>query len=66
MFNLAKLLESMTLTGWLIMALCLLIWVALTHFLGKLTEKRWGDRESGALVGFFVPGLLFIAVLYLL
>ena len=66
MFNLAKLLQSMTPTGWVIMALCLIVWVAMIYYFGKMTEKRWGDRESGALVGFFGPGLVFVAMLYLM
>ncbi len=64
MFNLAKLIQNITPAGWAVMALCLLVWIALIHIFGKMTEKRWGDRESGALVGFFVPGLVFIALLY--
>ena len=66
MFNLAKILEGMTPTSWGIMVLCLIAWVAMIHFFGKMTEKRWGDRESGALVGFFVPGFIFILMLYLM
>ena len=64
MFNLAKLMQGMTPTGWAIMVLCLIVWVLLIYFFGRITEKRWGDRESGALLGFFVPGLVFVAMLY--
>ena len=66
MFNLGKLLQGMGPTGWIIASLCLIIWIILIHFCGKFTEKHWGDRESGALVGFFVPGLVFVGVLYLM
>ena len=66
MFNLAKLIEGMTPTGWIITVICLLIWVAAIHSCGKLSEQHWGDRESGALIGFFAPGLAVIALLYLL
>ncbi|OED49365.1 hypothetical protein ACH42_01905 [Endozoicomonas sp. (ex Bugula neritina AB1)] len=66
MFNLAKLLQGMTPAGWAIVALCLIAWVAMIHVFGKMTEKRWGDRESGALVGFFLPGIVFVAMLYLM
>ena len=66
MFNLAKLIQGMTPMGWAIMVIFLVVWVAMIHYFGKITEKRWGDRESGALVGFFVPGLAFVAMLYLM
>ncbi|MRI33671.1 hypothetical protein EOPP23_11810 [Endozoicomonas sp. OPT23] len=64
MFNLHKLLASMNMMDWALALVCLLIWVALTYLMGEVTEKKWGDRESGALVGFFVPGLLFALGLY--
>ena len=64
MFNLAKLLGNVSPTGWVIIALCLIAWIGMIHYFGKMTEKRWGDRESGALLGFFVPGLAFIGFLY--
>ena len=64
MFNLAKIMAEMTLTSWVIAAICLLLWVIIVHYAGMATEKRWGDRESGALAGFFVPGFVFIALLY--
>ena len=66
MFNLAKLLEGMTPMGWAIAVLFLLMWIAMIHIFGKMTAKRCGDRESGALVGFFVPGLIFIGMLYMM
>ncbi|MGI9273759.1 MAG: hypothetical protein ACR2PT_02735 [Endozoicomonas sp.] len=66
MFNLHRMLENMTLTGWIILAACLIAWVFATWLMGELSDRKWGDRESGALVGFFVPGLLFMLMLYLL
>ncbi|WBA79990.1 hypothetical protein [Endozoicomonas sp. GU-1] len=66
MFNLMKIIEGMTPTSWMIAAICLLSWIAIIHYSGKVTEKRWGDRESGALVGFFLPGFVFMAMLYLM
>lgn len=50
---------------WVIASVCLLAWIVAIHYAGQVTEKRWGDRESGALVGFFVPGFIFMAILYL-
>ncbi|WP_330926426.1 hypothetical protein [Candidatus Sororendozoicomonas aggregata] len=64
MFNIGKLLVGMTIKGWLVIALGFVSWVALTYLMGLYSEKKWGDRESGALIGFFVPGLLFTLVLY--
>ncbi|MGI2028134.1 hypothetical protein [Endozoicomonas sp. ALC013] len=66
MFNLMKIIEGMTPTSWMISAICLLSWIAIIHYSGKVTEKHWGDRESGALVGFFLPGFVFMAMLYLM
>ena len=66
MFNLGKLLAGMSPMGWIIAAICLLVWVVMIHYCGKFTEKRWGDRESGALVGFFVPGVVFVGLLYVM
>ena len=64
MFNLHKLMSGMTIMDWALVLVCLAIWVALTYLMGEYSEKKWGDRESGALVGFFLPGLLFAAGLY--
>ncbi len=66
MFNIGKLLAGITMKGWLVIALCFVAWVALTYLMGLYSEKKWGDRESGALIGFFVPGLLFMLALYLI
>ncbi|MFK0571529.1 hypothetical protein [Endozoicomonas sp.] len=64
MFSLMKILEGMTTVGWLIAAVCLILWIVIIHYSGGFTEKRWGDRESGALAGFFVPGFIFMGLLY--
>ena len=66
MFNLSKLLSGITPLGWLALFVCLIIWIAMTYFVGRYSEKKWGDRESGALIGFFIPGLLFSLCLYLI
>ncbi|WP_299732684.1 hypothetical protein [uncultured Endozoicomonas sp.] len=66
MFNLIKIIDGMTPTSWIIATVCLLSWIVIIHYAGKATEKRWGDRETGALVGFFVPGFVMISLLYLL
>ncbi len=66
MFNLNKLLAGMTPTDWVLICCCLIAWAALTYFMGVFSEKKWGDRESGALIGFFVPSLIFTLVLYVL
>ena len=66
MFNIGKILAGLTLKGWLIIGLCFVVWAAMTYLMGLYSEKKWGDRESGALVGFFVPGLVFTLVLYML
>ena len=65
MFNLHQMLENMTLTGWIIVIICLGIWTLATYIVGEFSERKWGDRESGALIGFFAPGLIFMLCLYL-
>ncbi|MDP0589186.1 MAG: hypothetical protein QS748_08320 [Candidatus Endonucleobacter bathymodioli] len=65
MLNLTKLLEDVTPVGWLIIASSLIAWVLLTYVTGIYSEKKWGDRESGALLGFFVPGLIFTFIMYM-
>ena len=65
MFNLSNLIAGMTPFGWLLVTLGLVSWVILTYLMGLFSEKKWGDRESGALIGFFVPGLLFVFLLYI-
>ena len=32
-------------------------WVFICYFLSGYAEKKWGDRETGAVLGFFVPML---------
>ncbi|MGI9281641.1 MAG: hypothetical protein ACR2PX_18695 [Endozoicomonas sp.] len=66
MFNLHRILEEMSTTGWIILVICLLVWIAATYLMGELSDKRWGDRESGALIGFFVPGIVFVVGLCML
>ena len=65
MFNLTSIIAEMTPTDWALALACVALWVASIHFAGVASEKRWGDRESGALAGFFIPGFLLIALLYL-
>ncbi|WP_354009912.1 hypothetical protein [Endozoicomonas lisbonensis] len=55
----------MTLTSWIIVIICLGLWTFATYIVGEFSERKWGDRESGALVGFFAPGLIFMLCLYL-
>ncbi len=66
MFNLSKLLAGITPLGWVLITFCLVVWVVITYFMGLYSEKKWGDRESGALIGFFVPGLIFTLLLYII
>ncbi len=47
---------------WLAIAAAIVFWLWATWWLGDLSERRGGDRESGALVGFFVPGLVALAI----
>ncbi len=43
---------------WVGIAVTVAIWLGLTWWLGDVAERRGGDRESGALVGFFLPCLI--------
>lgn len=65
MFNLHQMLENMSLMSWVILAICLGLWVLATYLVGEFSERKWGDRESGALIGFFAPSLVFMLCLYL-
>ena len=65
MFNLMKIIEGMTPMNWVIAVICLVSWALIIHFAGAATEKRWGDRETGALAGFFIPGFFLVVLLYL-
>jgi hypothetical protein len=55
MYNLHKLLANLTLTDWSILLSYVIAWIGAVYLLGSLTERKWGDRESGALVGFLYP-----------
>ncbi|WP_252176268.1 hypothetical protein [Endozoicomonas sp. 4G] len=65
MFNLHQILEEMSITGWIVLAVGLLVWIAATYIMGEISDRRWGDRESGALLGFFLPGIVFVIGLYM-
>ena len=65
MFNLGKILQQFTLFDWGLAVAGLLLWIITIYCAGHITENRWGDRESGALIGFFVPGILAVAMMYL-
>lgn len=65
MINLSCIIAGMSTLHWALAAAGLALWVASIHFAGAATEKRWGDRETGALAGFFVPGFVLIALFYL-
>ncbi len=65
MIDLSCIIAGMSAIHWTMAAVGLALWVASIHFAGVATEKRWGDRETGALAGFFVPGFVLIALLYL-
>ena len=66
MINLHQMFENMTTTGWGLLLLGVILWTAATYYMGVYSEKKWGDRESGALIGFFVPGLFFVIGLFLI
>ncbi|MCK5892826.1 MAG: hypothetical protein KAG53_00120 [Endozoicomonadaceae bacterium] len=63
--DLIALSSDISLVGWLLIAIGIACWIVFCHFMGAFSEKRWGDRESGALLGFFAPGL-FIFVFWLI
>ena len=42
MFNLHQLLANMSLTGWIIVAICLGLWVLATYLCGEFSERKWG------------------------
>ena len=50
---------------WLLLSAGLLVWLGMTWWLGSLTERHGGDRESGALVGFFAPLLLALLIYWI-
>ncbi|MBE8215661.1 MAG: hypothetical protein HAW62_04960 [Endozoicomonadaceae bacterium] len=39
----------------IILGALFLVWLISCYALAGLTEKKWGDRETGAVLGFFVP-----------
>lgn len=63
--DLLALLSGLELWQWLALGAGLAGWLGLTSWLGHLTEKFGGDRESGALIGFFLPGLIGLLVWWL-
>ena len=64
--DLIELLSGLTTVGWFLVAACLGGWLVLTYYMGEMTEKAFGDRESGALVGFFAPGVVLLIAVWLL
>ena len=66
MINISKIMAGLTLKGWVFVGVGIIIWAAVTYGMGSVSEKKWGDRESGALIGFCIPGALITLLLYLL
>ncbi len=60
--DLMSLFSELTFLQWCGIATAIVVWLGMTWWLGELSEKRGGDRESGALVGFFVPGMVALVV----
>ena len=54
--------SELSLLHWAGVVLGAVVWLGLTWWLGDMTEKRGGDRESGALVGFFLPGVVILVI----
>ena len=63
MVNISQIFESMDTTHWVLTGIGLLLWMGLTYLAGQFSEKHWGDRESGALIGFFIPGIIIITII---
>ncbi|WP_345193247.1 hypothetical protein [Kistimonas scapharcae] len=63
--DLMALLSGLSPVGWFFVIAGIIGWIALCYWMGEFSEKRWGDRESGALLGFFAPGL-FLLVFWLI
>ena len=38
----------------------ILAWITVCYFLSGYAEHKWGDRETGAVLGFFVPMLILM------
>ena len=64
--DLIGLFAELTWFQWLGIVAATVFWLGLTWWLGEVSEKRGGDRESGALVGFFVPGLVALFVWWMM
>ena len=48
-------------TTWKVIGIAIIIiWLSLCYRLSGYTEKHWGDRETGAVIGFFVPMLILM------
>ncbi|WP_281646389.1 hypothetical protein [Parendozoicomonas sp. Alg238-R29] len=60
--DLLALFSELSLLQWVGIFAAVVAWLGLTWWLGEVTEQRGGDRESGALVGFFVPGLVVLVI----
>ncbi len=43
-----------------ILIVAIVAWVFICYFLSGYAEKKWGDRETGAVLGFFVPMLILM------
>lgn len=66
MHLLPAILAQPTLSGVSVIVSGIAVWVYAIHRGGNFSEKRWGDRESGALLGFFIPGALVGLAYYLM
>ena len=54
---------SFSMTFRIVIISIIFVWVIICYFLGNYAEEKWGDRETGAVVGFFVPMLLLMIFL---
>ncbi|MGI9281643.1 MAG: hypothetical protein ACR2PX_18705 [Endozoicomonas sp.] len=66
MDNLQQTLNSLDLVQWTIVLSYFISWLGLTALAGSITERKFGHRETGAIVGFFIPGLLLLIKLHLM
>ncbi len=60
--DLIALFSDLSLLHWILIGVAVAAWLGLTWWLGDISERKGGDRESGALVGFFVPGLIALVI----
>ncbi|MCY4328500.1 MAG: hypothetical protein OXC48_00205 [Endozoicomonadaceae bacterium] len=51
---------SFSLLSRIIIIAAIIGWIIVCYFLSDYTEKKWGDREVGVVLGFFVPMLLLM------